>query len=186
MKKLLALYGSPRRDGNSALLLKEFLKGVNEAKIYEYEEIFLRDLNISPCLEIYKCKSEGECAINDGFQSLYKKIDEADAIVLASPVMFYAVSAHTKVFMDRCQVFWSRKYYLNLRTKEKKGVFIGVGATKGAKLFDGILMNVKYFFDALNTKLIETLLVRGVDEKGDILKQPEMIERAREIGKSLL
>lgn len=185
MKKLLALYGSPRRDGNSALLLKEFLKGVKEANIYEYEEIFLRDLNISPCLEIYKCKFDGICAINDTFQKIFKQIDEADAIVLASPVMFYAVSAHTKVLMDRCQVFWSRKYYLNIKSKEKKGIFLGVGATKGAKLFEGILMNVKYFFDAIDAKLVETLLVRGVDEKGDILKQPEILGRAREIGKSL-
>lgn len=185
MKKLLALYGSPRRDGNSALLLKAFLEGIREGGIYEYREIFLRDLNISPCLEIYRCKSDGICAINDEFQNIIKDIDEADAIALASPVMFYAVSAHTKVFMDRCQVFWSRKYYLNRRTKEKKGIFLGVGATKGAKLFDGILMNVKYFFDAIDTKLVESILVRGVDERGDILKQPEMLERAKALGKSL-
>ncbi len=186
MKKLLALYGSPRRDGNTATLMKAFLEGVKEAGGYEIEEIFLRDLNISPCLEIYKCKEDGICAINDGFQMIYKTIDDADCIALASPVMFYAVSAHTKIFMDRCQAFWSRKYYLGKKGKEKKGIFIGVGATKGAKLFDGIMMNVKYFFDAIDTKLVESLLVRGADEKDDILKQPEMIVRAKEIGKSLL
>jgi len=186
MKKLVALYGSPRRDGNSAKLLKSFLKGIKESNIYEVTELFLRDLNISPCLEIYKCKTDGICAINDKFQEIYSLIDNADCIALASPVMFYAVSAHTKIFMDRCQAFWSRKYYLNIRSKEKKGLFFGVGATKGQKLFDGILMNVKYFFDALDAKLVETLLVRGADEKDDILKQPEMLERAKEIGRSLL
>lgn len=186
MKKLLALFGSPRRDGNSAILLSAFLKGIEDAGIYKVDKFLLRDLNISPCLEIYKCKKDGICAINDDFHKVSPFIEEADAIVLASPVMFYAVSAHTKIFMDRCQSFWSRKYYLKKSMQEKKGVFIGVGATKGAKLFDGILMNVKYFFDAIDTKLIETILARGADEKGDILKQQELLTRAQEVGRSLL
>lgn len=186
MKKMLAFYGSPRRDGNSTKLLKSFLVGVRERNLYDITEIYLRDLNISPCLEIYKCKNDGICAINDKFQEIYSMIDDADSIVLASPVMFYAVSAHTKILMDRCQAFWSRKYFLNIKSKEKKGVFIGVGATKGQKLFDGIIMCVKYFFDAIDTTLVESLLVRGADEKDDILKQPEMLERAKAIGRSLL
>lgn len=185
MKNLIAIYGSPRRDGNTAILLKEMLKGVRESGVYNIEEIVLRDLNISPCLEIYKCKKNGICALNDDFQHIYNKIDDADCIVLASPVMFYAVSAHTKIFMDRCQAFWSRKYYLGRKSKTKTGVFLSVGATNGAKLFDGILMNVKYFFDAIDAKLTETLLVRGVDEKGDIFKMTEILKRAEELGKSL-
>lgn len=185
MKKLLAFYGSPRIGGNSSILLTKFLEGVKEAGKYEINEVVIREYNISPCLEIYKCKETGRCIINDDFQKIYDLIETADTIALASPVMFYAVSAHTKILMDRCQSFWVKKYILNKHTKEKDGYFFCVGATKGAKLFDGILMCVKYFYDTFNCKLKESILVRGVDEKGEILDYPEYLQMAYELGKKI-
>lgn len=185
MKKLLAFYGSPRIGGNSSILLSKFIEGVRESNRYQIHEITLRELNISPCLEIYKCKETGRCIINDDFQKIYDLIVNADTIALASPVMFYAVSAHTKILMDRCQSFWAKRYILNITEKEKDGYFFCVGATKGQKLFDGILMSVKYFFDTFNCKLKESILVRGVDDKGEILKYPEYLNAAYELGKKI-
>jgi multimeric flavodoxin WrbA len=184
-KKLIAIYGSPRKDGNSTVLLRNFIKGAKETGLFDIEEIVLCDLKISPCLEIYKCKGDGICAINDDFQQIYRLIDAADIVALASPVMFYTVSAHTKILMDRCQSFWVRKYVLKQQSKTKDGYFFCVGATKGQKLFDGILMTVKYFFDSFNCELKESVLVRNADEKGDILKYPETLNNAYKLGTSL-
>lgn len=185
LKKLLAFYGSPRVGGNSSILLSKFLEGVKTTGKYEINEVVLREYNISPCLEIYKCKETGRCIINDDFQKIYDFIESADTIALASPVMFYAVSAHTKILMDRCQSFWAKKYILKIQSKEKDGYFFCVGATKGEKLFDGILMSVKYFFDTFNCKLRDSILVRGVDEKEEILKHPEYLQMAYELGKKI-
>lgn len=185
MKKLLALFGSPRKDGNSDILLNSFLKGVDEAGRYAIERVYIRELKISPCLEIYKCKENGRCIIDDNFQKIYNLIEEADVIVLSTPVMFYTVSAHSKILMDRCQSFWVRKYVLKRESKGKDGYLLSVGATKGERLFDGITMTVKYFFDSFDCKLKESILVRGVDEKGDILKYPDIIEKACNLGKSI-
>jgi hypothetical protein len=68
----------------------------------------------------------------------------------------------------------------------KKGAFIAVGATKGAKLFDGPKLTVKYFFQAINAEYKEELLVRGVDKKGEIKDHPTALADAHELGKRLV
>ncbi len=186
--KILGICGSPRTDGNSEVLLKEALKGAHEAGA-EVEAIFLRDKTISPCLEIYGCKVDGRCVIEDDFHEVAEKMVEADAIILASPIFFYTVSAHTKMLMDRCQSFWVKRYLLKEPIvpgrPRRKGAFISVGATHGKRLFEGVILTVRYFFDALDVDLSDTLLVRGVDEKGEIFGHPEEIRAAYELGSRL-
>jgi multimeric flavodoxin WrbA len=186
--KILGICGSPRRGGNTEVLLKEALKGAHEAGV-EVEEIFLRDKTISPCLEIYGCKKDGRCVIKDDFQEVAEKMVQADALILASPIFFYTVSAHTKMLMDRCQSFWVKRYLLKRPIapdkSRRKGVFISVGATRGKRLFEGVTLTVRYFFDALDIDLSDTLLVRGVDGKGEILDHPEEIRTAYELGRKL-
>ena len=186
-KKIVAIYGSPRRKGNTATLLKKAIEGARDAGA-DVEEIVLRDLNISPCLEIYGCLQAGECAIKDDFQMVRDKIMQAQGLILASPVFFYAVSAHTKMLMDRFQSLWVKKYWVDKtpreqQTNNRKGLFISVGATKGKKLFDGMLLSIRYFFDVLDMELWKALLYRQLDFQDDVLKHPEYLEEAYEAGK---
>lgn len=190
MKYIVALYGSPRKNGNSTALLKEAVAGAREAGA-EVDEIFLRDYKISPCLEIYNCIKTGECAIRDDFPEILEKLERSDAIMLASPIFFYTVSAHTKIFMDRCQALWVRKYWIDKqefgKTPElRKGLFISVGATGGKKLFEGALLTVKYFFDVLDAGLWRTVLCRGVDKRGEIDNHPQSLQEARLAGRELV
>jgi multimeric flavodoxin WrbA len=189
MVKIIAIYGSPRRDGNTAALLRQAAAGAR-LEGAEVEEVFLRDYKISPCLEIYGCVKTGECAIQDDFQMLLAKLDSSSGIMLASPIFFYTVSAHTKIFMDRCQSRWVRKYWIDKQeagqaSETRKGLFISVGATKGKKLFDGALLTVKYFFDALNTGLWKTVLCRDVDRKGEIANRQTCLDEAFQAGRAL-
>ena len=189
MINIAAIYGSPRTNGNTALLLKQAVKGAREAGVH-VEEIFLRNLKISPCLEIYGCKTTGRCAIQDDFQNVQDILLASDGIMLASPIFFYTVSAHTKIFMDRCQSLWVKKYWIDQVQPGKwepkrKGLFISVGATRGKKLFDGPLMTVKFFLDVLDAELWRSLLYRGLDFEGDVLKHPEYLAEAFESGQSL-
>ena len=189
MAQILAIYGSPRRKGNTATLLRHAVRGAVDAGA-QVDEIVLRDLKISPCLEIYACKKEGRCAIKDDFHQVVERILSAKGIILSSPVFFYTVSAHTKILMDRCQSLWVKKYWIDKVpfgqwTPKRKGLFISVGATKGKKLFDGALLTVKYFFDVLDTELYRSLLYRRLEFEDDVLKHPEYLEEAYEAGKSL-
>ncbi len=189
MDQIIAIYGSPRRDGNSAALLKQAVAGARQEGAH-VEEVFLRDFKISPCLEIYNCIKTGECAIRDDFPELLAKLEASTGIMLASPIFFYSVSAHTKIFMDRCQSLWVRKYWIEKqifgKTPEtRKGLFISVGATEGKKLFDGAILTVKYFFDVLDAGLWKTVLCRGVDRKGEIEKKEDYLNEAYQAGRDL-
>ena len=187
---ILAIYGSPRRKGNTALLLQNAVAGARNAGA-EVEEIVLRDLKMSPCLEIYGCKKTGRCVIKDDFQKVYDQLLACQGLMLASPIFFYTVSAYTKVLMDRCQSLWMKKYWLEKqpfgqRDFKRKGLFISVGATKGKKLFDGTLLTVRYFFDPLDMELWRSLLYRGLDFEGDVSNHPEYLDEAFQAGKELV
>lgn len=187
--KVLGIHGSPRRGGNTELLLKELLRGCKGGGA-EVEEVFLRELKISPCLEIYACKKDGQCPINDDMKSLYQKLVETDVLAVASPIFFYAVSAHLKAAIDRCQALWARKYILKQPISpdkpHRKGVFLAVGGSKGSKIFDGPLLTMKYFFDALDMTFYRSLLFRGIDAQGEILGHPTAMAEAYSLGKELV
>jgi multimeric flavodoxin WrbA len=111
--------------------------------------------------------------------------------MLASPVFFYTVSAHMKIFMDRFQSLWVKKYWVEKTPKDqksitRKGLFIAVGATQGKKLFDGSLLTVRYFFDTLDMELWKALLYRKLDFAEDILKHPEYLQEAYVAGKAFV
>jgi multimeric flavodoxin WrbA len=189
---ILAIHGSPRRNGNTSTLLKRAVEGAMSMGA-NVEEIILRDLKMSPCLEIYGCKEQGRCAIQDDFQVVYEKLLNCDGLMLASPIFFYTVSAHTKIFMDRCQSLWVKKYWSaaatgtppNFENNPKKGLFISVGATRGKRLFEGTLFTVRYFLDTLDMKLWRSLLYRGLDGAGEVLTFPEYLDEAYNSGADL-
>ncbi len=186
--KVLALYGSPRREGNTALLLRELVKGLR-AGGGNATELFLCDLQILPCVADHSCSQTGECFLLDDMQAMYTHLRAHDCIVLAAPIFFYNVNAQTKALIDRSQSLWARKYVLkqpvNPPGTKKTGIFISVGATKGAKLFDGTLLTVKYFFDTIDADLSHTLLHRRIDGEGEILKHPEALQEAYALGMTL-
>jgi multimeric flavodoxin WrbA len=189
VNKILAIYGSPRREGNTSTLLNRAVEGASEAGA-EVEKVFLRDLKMSPCLEIYGCKETGLCVIQDDFQKVYDKLLASHGIMLASPIFFYTVSAHTKILMDRFQSRWVKKYWIDKVPfgqwkPKRKGLFISAGATKGKKLFEGPLLTVKYFFDVLDAEVWRTLLYRELDLEGDVLNHPGYLQEAYEAGKDL-
>jgi multimeric flavodoxin WrbA len=189
VNKILAIYGSPRREGNTSTLLNRAVEGASEAGA-EVEKVFLRDLKMSPCLEIYGCKETGLCVIQDDFQKVCDKLLASHGIMLASPIFFYTVSAHTKILMDRFQSRWVKKYWIDKVPfgqwkPKRKGLFISAGATKGKRLFEGPLLTVKYFFDVLDAEVWRTLLYRELDLEGDVLNHPGYLQEAYEAGKDL-
>jgi multimeric flavodoxin WrbA len=185
--KIVAVYGSPRRKGNTAILLNKAVDGARDAGAL-VDEIVLRDLKMSPCLEIYGCNKAGECMLKDDFQKARDLILASQGLILATPVFFYTVSAHTKILMDRFQSLWVKKYWVEQNRRDeltfsRKGLFIAAGATKGKKLFDGILLSLRYFFEVIDMELWKALLYRGLDFEGDVLKHPQYLDEAYQAGK---
>ena len=183
--KVLGIMGSPRIKGNTDLLLEAALQGA-ESQGAEPEKILADKLQITPCKEYYACLKDGNCVIKDDMDDIYTKLLAADAVIIASPMFFYTVSAQLMVLISRCQALWARKYILkNMDIPQKKGAFIAVGATRGEKLFDGPRLTVKYFFRAINAQYTDELLIRGIDKKGEIKEHPTALAEAYELGKRL-
>lgn len=188
--KVLGLFGSPRKDGNTDLLLEEALRGA-AMEGAEVERVHLGEVNIIPCKECLKCFQNGQCILLDDMQDIYPKLLKADIIIFASPIFFYGITAWAKALVDRCQALWARKYVLQEQSlskegKRRKGFFISVGGTKGQRVFEGAILTVKYFFDVLNADYAGELVFRGIDAQGDILKHPEAMQQAFEAGRRLV
>jgi len=184
--RVLGIMGSPRIKGNTDLLLDEALKGA-QSQSAEVDKIIVDKLKIAPCREYYGCLRDGNCVIRDDMDDIYPKLLSADAIIVASPMFFYGLSSQVKALIDRCQALWTKKYVLkqNVSDLNRKGAFIAVGATSGKQLFDGSILTIKYFFQAISVKYVEELLVRGVDKKGEIKEHPTALSDAFELGKKL-
>ncbi len=188
--KVLGIFGSPRRGGNTELLLEEFLKGA-EREGGIVDRLYLADYAITPCKECHGCDQTGKCVILDDMERIYPKLLESDVIVLASPIFFYGVTAWAKALIDRSQALWAKKYLLKdpshgKEGRRRKGFFISVGATKGQKVFEGAILTAKYFFDTLNADYVGELVVRGVDGKGEILQHSEALQQAFEAGRRIV
>ncbi|MDO9333595.1 MAG: flavodoxin family protein [Dehalococcoidales bacterium] len=186
--KVLAIAGSPRRQGNTDLLLAELLKGA-ASKGAEVEAVFLQNLKFSTCVHCDSCLKEGKCRIQDDMQKIYDKLAEADVIVLASPVQFAGITAPLKAMIDRCQCLWARKYVLKIPPlspmKNRRGFFLSVSGTRLKNMFEPSLAVVKTLFHVINVDYAGELLVSGVDEKGAILKHPEALQQAFQWGQKL-
>ena len=97
--KVLAIYGSPRKNGNSAIMLNEALSELED--IAEIHKIYLHDLNIAGCGYCRECHDTGVCVIEDDMQIVYKELLWAEVIIIATPSQFSDVSADVKKMMER-------------------------------------------------------------------------------------
>jgi NAD(P)H-dependent FMN reductase len=187
--KVIAFLGSPRKDGNTELLLKEAVRGIESAGL-SIKTFRLNLMNIKPCQNCGGCDETGECIIDDDMTGLYQEIRTADRIILASPIFFFSVSAQTKILIDRCQSFWCEKYLLKKPISGgehgRKGLFLMAG---GMKKDIGIRCSeatVTAFFRTISVPEHSTLGYLGVDAKGAILEHPTALKEAFEAGSSLV
>ncbi|HHU30493.1 MAG TPA: flavodoxin family protein [Firmicutes bacterium] len=106
---VLGISGSPRRNGNTEILLDEALKSAGEAGA-DTEKVILQKMKFSPCIACGSCDNTGICVLKDDMQELYEKIIAADALIVSTPIYFYNVSACLKAAIDRAQALWARRY----------------------------------------------------------------------------
>ncbi len=189
--KVLGISTSPRRQGNTELLLDEVLRGARDAG-GSVDKIVLNDLKVAPCNECESCVEAGGCVLQDDMQTIYAKLIECDRLAFASPIFFMGLCAQAKALVDRCQALWIKKYVRKEdvvppdRVPLRKGLFISVGGTRGEKLFKCAQLTIKYFFDVIEMEYAADLTFRRVDAKGAILDHPTAMSDAYEAGRKLV
>lgn len=189
--KALGIAGSPRRGGNSDLLLDQALAGAAEAGA-TVERIVVARLQIAPCIACDGCWKAGRCIVPDDFQSVYERLIAAERIILATPIYFMGVSAQIKAFIDRCQCGWARKYVLERALpptpsgKQRQGALITTAGHHVSSGFRCATATMRYFLDTLDAEFSGELHVGDVDEKGAVSQRPDMLKAAFVLGKQLL
>lgn len=190
MKKVVAIFGSPRLNGNSGILLNHAIQGA-ASQGADIEKIIIRDLRIAACNSCNGCFKTGVCVIGDDMKRIYPDLANMDGILVASPIYFMGVSAQLKALIDRCQAFWALKYILKLPVRKNgrvaRGFFIATAARKAEKdLFTGAVKTIKSFFHVLDTQYAGDLLCSGLEEKGAIDTNAALLQQAFDAGKQLL
>lgn len=183
--KVLGVSASPRREGNSELLLRSALAGAEQADA-TVEFTRLCDYRLEACSECYKCSSTGDCPVKDDYRSILDKILAADRLIFATPVFFMTVSAQAKVLIDRGQCLWVRQTILHQPLfdppRDRRGILLAVGGSRSRKQFECVRQPIKSCFKYLEVDYVGSLCINQVDEKGAILKRPDALEQASRLG----
>lgn len=190
--KILAVSGSPRKKGNTSLLIDEALKIVAEEGV-ETEKIELSDYDYSDCTGCEGCQESLKCVIPDDMQLLYPKILESDALILGSPTYFYNMTAKMKAFIDRLycyEIFDSQlrnvwiplneciglKYALVIAVcEQQRDEDMGVTGDMMAKSLE-----------SLGYRVIESVKILNSFKKGDVLGYQNELMKTREAAKKLV
>ena len=190
--KILGVVGSPRKKGNTSILMQEALKPFKMNNI-ETKLVFLDDYNISDCRGCEGCKKTYKCVIDDDMQKLYPDILDSDAIILASPTYFYNISADMKAFIDRC-------YCFEVFDQEDRSVWMGLNEALGVKYAAVIAVSeqeneedmgftaaaMQKFLEALGYRVVSTVKAPHLFKAGEALNNKKAMEDAKQAGEKLL
>ncbi len=187
--KISAFNSSPRKNGNTHLLLLEAVRGMEESG-FTVNTFNLNLMKIKACQDCGGCNETGVCVLEDDMALVYDAIRTSDRIILASPIFFFSVSAQAKLMIDRCQSFWFDKYLLEKPIKGGKagreGLLLLVGGMKkdiGIKCAEAC---AKAFYRTISVPEHSTLSYLDIDAKGDILHHPSALKEAYSAGKELI
>lgn len=181
-KYVLAVAGSPRKQGNSDILCDHVLAGAKQAGA-RAEKFYLSDMKIKPCIACGWCQTEGKnvCKFSDDMRKLYPKIAKCDVLVIASPIWFFHVSSYAKLFMDKLYPFAGPEGAAALKKKRVVACF-----TFGDRdpISSGCVNAVRSFQDAFGYLGIPVDFVyASAWEKGEIKDNQEALEQAMAAGK---
>lgn len=179
-KKILILAGSPRRNGNSDMLIDAFVEGAKGHEIIRYD---LYDMKLGGCRACNGCwNSKGNCVFKDDMAAIQESLEEADVLVVATPLYWSMVTAPLKAVIDRFYQYDPANGGKKLEIKES--ILLTTGETENDEDF----YMIKNFFEGMcefnGMKVIDMISVPNVNFKGDI-KGNDALSRARELGASL-
>jgi multimeric flavodoxin WrbA len=176
--KVVALLLSPRKLGNSEILVKEITRHIPGG--CDLKLVRLTDKKILPCRGCYACLAKGKCPLDDDFVAVAEVLNEADALIIASPTYFLGANGMLKLFLDRCLQLFSG--VLNLRGKPVLNLV--TAGLEGEAGYSELMLNNFSLILGLELKASEVFY--GALPGEVFLDRPEQLERAAELGRALL
>lgn len=180
MTFILALMGSPRPDGNTAVLVEQVLRGAVEAGA-RVQRLDVCDLDLSGCTACGYCDNRPGCSIDDEMGTVYDLLDQADGLVIASPVYFSGPSGQMKSLIDRCQTIWRN----GPERSSRPALIISVGGDDKANFRNSVSI-FKAFLNSIGFSARAELLVPGMDQAGQVAEEEEVMRQAKAFGRSMV
>ena len=182
--KVLALQGSPRKEGNTAALSDAFLAGLRHSGDHDIREVRLHDLEVHPCRNCDACRrmKDRYCVIDDDMQALFAPFIEAEMVVVASPIYWWSVSAQAKLFIDRLygldpethpEFFAGKKLVLIL-------TYYSEDPNSGAEITLSMFREIAEY-----TGMPIAAVLRYCSGERHVRENPETLAEARALGKRL-
>ncbi len=183
--KIVAVLGSPRPKGNSALMARAFLEAARERGA-ETEMYILNQMNIKGCQGCGKCKTESEaCVVEDDLKPVYESIHGADILVIASPVYFGDLSGQLKCFWDRTYAFANPDFTSRLAPGKKTVMFLAQGHPD-EEMFNDIYPRYERWLKMFGVEENAVLRVMGVNLAGEVGEKPEVMEQVRNLAEQMV
>lgn len=180
VRKIIVLNGSPRKKGNTAALVREFVKGAEEVGC-QVDSFLLHDMNIEGCKGCWQGggNPQSPCTTKDDMDKIYPRYQEADVVVLASPLYYWSISGQLKNTFDR--LFAVAEMNENYRNPKKESVLLMAAEGKG---FEESIYWYERLMDHVEWTDRGRVLAGGVHNPGDIEGNPEL-KQAYVIGRAL-
>ena len=189
--KVLGIGGSPRKGGNSDILLKHMAKGVAENKI-TVDSFQLRDLQYQGCIGCERCRKDKICTgLKDGMSLIYSEILESQGLMLVSPTHNYNVTAWMKAFIDRLYCFYNfddnrpRGWSSRLAGQGRKAVLAAICEQENREDMGFTLDAMRIPLKALGYEIIGELPVFSIFDRAKVEEDDEVMIKATKLGSYL-
>lgn len=184
--KILAISGSPKRNGFTDALLEKAVDGARSAGA-SAEKIVLNDIIFKSCQECGGCDKTGVCVLDDDMKNIYRKLESADGVIVASPVFFGSVSAQLKAMIDRLQSVWMAKYILKKESSHKgrrRGIFLCAGGKETTEYFESAKKIIRIFFTTCDIEYSGEFFAGGLNTGKNIEEKEAYLKKSFELGKA--
>ncbi|MHB9094027.1 MAG: flavodoxin family protein [Eubacteriales bacterium] len=190
--KVFAVNGSFRKEGNTDIIIDKLLEGAKSGGA-EVEKVFVDDLHINSCQGCLECRQEGVCRQEDGLGGIVAKIEEADAIIVGSPIYGNYMTGQLKILLDRLMGVISRITYVpgggiksitRLNPKKRNVISVLTAGAPTPECADDTLKLLRRMLGSLtNGGFMEEVIAVGINAKGAIVfPKEEWILVARKYG----
>ncbi len=182
--KIIGINASPREGSNTKIGLETALEVARENGA-ETEIYDLNDMDITACQGDNYCKThDGKCAIDDDMQKIYEAIEEADGIILGSPIYFYTINATAKLFMDRLYAYFMFPFAETYG--KKKIAMITSQSTPEEEAFAPTIEGILNGFGGLGFEPVGTVLLSGNAEPRAVEEKDDQLAAAKKLGELML
>ena len=189
--RVLGLSTSPRKGGNTDLMLDSALDGARGSGV-AVEKIHTPSLDINPCRACNACFKTGQCVQQDDMQKIYPKLLSYEGIILAAPIFSRGLAAQAKIVIDRLNCIWARRSILHERAvneeirEKRRGLWLSAAGSPRSDIFEPAFPTIRYFFAMLEIKGWDSVTFSNVDEKGAIKAVVGSLELCRKAGAHLV